>query len=462
MIDEILVNRIPGETRIALLEKGQLVEMRIHRDHQRSVIGDIYLGRAVRVVQGIQAAFIDIGLEQTGYLGVSDARPRDTRPEGRDTISDHVTEGAAVLVQVTKDPIGDKGSRLTTHLSLPGHYAVLTPNSSRISVSRQISDKASRDRLFDFFQGQQQGENGFIIRTAAQDATEEALKEDIENCQTQWDKIRKARITAKAGTCLYSESDPLPEILRDYATPSLKKVVIDDGELCSRAKGFCQHHIPEVANIISHYTEKKNLFSLHDVEEQVQEALLSKIRLAGGGDIIIESATALTAIDVNSGGRSESGPEKNALETNLEAAREVARQLHLRNISGQILVDFIGMKKQDTATKVLEVFREAVDNRTHVMGVTSLGLVEVTRRRTTPPLSETLTESCATCGKGHMPSVTTTAFEMIRDVLSSAPPPQTLKAPSAVIQALQGPLKQAWAETKALVKSEITLEVEEA
>ncbi|MCW9034574.1 MAG: Rne/Rng family ribonuclease [Alphaproteobacteria bacterium] len=460
MIDEILVNRIPGETRIALLQEGHLSEMRIHRDHRRSVIGDIYLGRVVRIVQGIQAAFVEIGLEQTGFLGLSDARPRDTHKEGKDNISDHLTEGAAVLVQVTKDPIADKGPRLTTHLSLPGHYAVFTPNSPRISVSRQISDKKQRDRLFDFFKDQQEGENGFIIRTAAQEANEEALAEDIANGQAQWGKIRKARISAKAGTCLYSESDPLPEILRDFGTSTLQQVLIDDGEMCSRAKGFCRHNIPELTDRISHYSEKKNLFAMYDVEGQLQETLLRKVPLEGGGNLVIDSVTALTAIDVNSAGRSESGPERNALETNLDAAEEVAWQLSLRNISGQILVDFIGMKRHDTANNVLEAFRDAVDNRTHVIGLTTLGLVEVTRRRTTPPLSEILTEPCNTCGTGHSPSAETMAFDLIREALNTSPPPAALTAPKKVIETLQGPLKQAWETLTAQVGQEISLRVE--
>ena len=448
IIDEILVNCIPGETRIALLSDGLLVDLQVSRDHRRSAIGNIYLGRVVSVVKGIQAAFVDIGLPQTAFLGLSDARPRGRETNRNDNISDFVTEGTALLVQVTKDAFGDKGPRATTHIGLPGHFAVYTPTSNRVSISRKIESKKDRDRLFQIFENQQQDDDGFIVRTAAASADEQALAADIASLRNRWEEIRKQRIKAKAPSLLFGDNDPLPNLLRDHATPALKQILIDSGEASSRARAFCEQEMPDIAGRVTHYRDTAPLFYQHDLEDQIDDALSARVALPQGGSLIIESAAAMTVIDVNSGGRSESGAERNALETNLTAAKEVARQLRLRNISGQIIVDFIAMRDSTTAGKVINALRQAVDPRTHVLGLTNLGLVEITRQRTTPSLDDLLNEDCDQCGTGSYLSAETMGFDVIRHLLSSTPKPKGLRVSPLIADELTGPLATYWNEAK--------------
>jgi len=417
MTEEILIDVVPGETRIALMESGKPVEVIFHRDNQRSLVGNVYLGRVARVLDGLQAAFVDIGTDQTAYLGLGDARPRGSErdEEGRKSrIGDYVTEGTAIIVQVTKDPLGDKGPRITTNVSLPGHFCVFTPFSPTVGVSRQIEDDETRSRLRETFSPLRDEGQGYIVRTLAADADEKALSDEAETLRGQWDAIRKKRINAKAPAVLFAEDDPLPTILRDKVSASLKRIVVDDGETLTRLKALVAREMPDLKVEFEHYTKTTPLFNAEGVEEEIELALDATTPLPEGGNLIIERAAALTVIDVNSGGRTDGNAEHTARVVNLDAVNEVVRQIRLRNLSGQILIDFITMKQEDNRQAVTEALRKAIDSATHLHGFTHLGLMELTRKRKREPLAETLTVASKETYGGRIKSDETIAFEDLR------------------------------------------------
>jgi len=414
MVEEIFIDAVEGETRIALMTKGRPVEVIYHRSDQRSLVGDVYLGRIVRVLDGIQAAFVDIGTEQTGYLGLGDARPRGGERDEKGRISDYVTEGTAVIVQVTKDPLGDKGPRLTTSVSLPGHYCVFTPFSATIGVSRQIADDSKRNRLRTIFAPLRDEGQGYVVRTLAAEADETALSEEAQALRDQWEAIRRKRINAKAPAPLFAEDDPLPAILRDQASERLKRVVSDHGETLTRLKALIAREMPNLTVEFKHYTGPTPLFAAEEIEDAIESALEAEVPLSDGGSLIIETAAALTVIDVNSGGRSDGGAENTAKTVNLDAIDEIVRQIRLRNLCGQILIDFITMKKDENREAVSAALSKALDSATHLHGFTHLGLMELTRKRKREPLMETLTVPAKETYGGRVKSERTVAFEKLR------------------------------------------------
>ncbi len=464
-IDEILINIRPGETRIALLGKSRLCELEIVRDDGKSVVGNIYLGRVEKVLQGLAAAFVDIGLGRSGFLALAEARPPDwrRRSEGngaeiRDRISDYLNEGDAVLVQVLRDPSGDKGAKLTTRITLPGCYLVYTPGLAEIKISRRIEDDEARARLGAFIEGETQESEGFILRTAAVAAADEDLAREISDLRAAWTIIGENRNASKPPACLHEDLDPLLRILRDGAGQKIKRVAVDEVKVLTEIREYCQQSLPEMTAALERHDSADDLFEAAGIEEQIEQALSPTVALPSGGSIIIEETAALTAIDVNTGsGGNQAGSEETTLTTNLEAATETARQIRLRNLAGALVIDFVPMRSRDNGAAVLAELRRAAGGDPcvpHIIGFTRLGLVEMTRRKQRQSLKKALMNSCRACaGTGAIKSPVTVAIEALRRVRreAAATPAITwlLTASPEVIEALRGPAAAALEETEA-------------
>ena len=435
---EILIDAQPGETRIALVEDGRLAEVEVARRDALSAVGDIYLGRAEAVLPALDAAFIDIGLERSGFLALPEARPYGAEG-GDDGIGDYVGEGDKVLVQVQRDPFQDKGAKLTTHITLPGAVLVMTPERPGIGLSKRIAGEEARGRVRARIQDL--AGDGFIARTAAAEAGEEAIGRDLAALRDAWAEIDAKRARAKAPARLHAELDPVLRWLRDAGAP--ERIVIDDSGILARARAYAERLRPELADRLHHHSGSAPLFEAHGIEEQIDAALDPAVALSGGGGIVIEETRALTAIDVDTGaGGSRGGREEAALRTNVEATGEIARQVRLRNLAGLLVVDFVSMRRRDHGRRVLEALRQALalgPCYPQVTGFTRLGLVEMTRRRRRPSLAEVLRGRDS---GGPLKSALTVAFDVLRAVgrEARAMPGAALGVTAApdVIQALQG------------------------
>ncbi len=430
MSSEILVNSGLGETRIAIVEDGVLREVTIERPHRRSVVGAIFLGRVASVVPAMNAAFVEIGLERAGFLGAYEARPPETpldRGSAPPPISASVHEGEAVLVQAVKDPLADKGARLSRQLSLAGRYLVYAPYGSGVAISRRIVEEEARAQLTTLVAeaaDEKGAQGGFIVRTAAADAAPEDLVADIRDLGALWAEIGETRANADAPACLFNDLGPVERSLRDHVQPGTERIVVDDAAAFRAAKSYCARHLPEFEERIEQHSGG-NLFDLHAIEDDIAAAREPRVDLPAGGHIVIESTEALTAIDVNSGRASSADNHgETILTTNLEAAREVARQLRLRSIGGLIVVDFIHMSDVADGEQVLEELRRSVAADRAPMqigGFSEFGLVEITRKRTRDPLPTLLSEDCTICGgAGRMPTSETVAYEILRQAEQEA------------------------------------------
>ncbi len=458
-IDEILINVRPGETRIALLGQTRLCELEIVRDDGRSVVGNVYLGRVEKVSRGLAAAFVDIGLGRSGFLALAETRP----PEGGgaetgDRISDYLNEGDAVLVQVLRDPRGDKGAKLTTRITLPGHYLVYTPGLAEIKISRRIEDGDARARLGARMDSEAREGEGFILRTAAAAAADEDLAGEIGDLRAAWAAIGESRDASKPPACLHEELDPPLRVLRDGGGRKIKRVAVDEAKVLAEIREYCQQSLPQMTAALDRHDGADDLFEAAGVEEQIERALSPVVALPSGGSIIIEETAALIAIDVNTGGAGKpGGREETALATNLEAAAESARQIRLRNLAGTLIIDFVPMRYRRDGAAVLAELRRAVAGDPgvpHVIGFTRLGLVEMTRRKQRRPLKTALMNSCRACaGTGAVKSPVTVAIEALRRVCreAAATPAAawSLTAAPEVIEALRGPAAAALEETEA-------------
>ena len=460
-IDEILINVRPGETRVALLGQTRLCELEIVRDDGRSVVGNVYLGRVEKVLRGLAAAFVDIGFGRSGFLALAEARP----PEGGgaktgDRISDYLNEGDAVLVQVSRDPSGDKGAKLTTRITLPGHYLVYAPGLAEIKISRRIEDGDARAQLGARMDSEAREGEGFILRTAAAAAADEDLAGEIGDLRAAWAAIGENRKASKPPACLHEELDPLFRVLRDGGGCKIKRVAVDEAKVLAEIREYCRQFLPEITAALERHGGADDLFEAAGVEEQIERALSPVVALPSGGSIIIEETAALTAIDVNTGGAGKpGGHEETALATNLEAAAESARQIRLRNLGGTLIIDFVPMRYRRDGAAVLAELRRALAGDPcvpHVIGFTRLGLVEMTRRKQRRPLRKALMNSCRACaGTGAVKSPVTVAIEALRRVRreAAATPAAawSLTAAAEVIEALRGrgPAAAALEETEA-------------
>lgn len=428
--EEILVNVTPREVRAALLENGILQEVYVERATRRGLISNIYKGKVSRVLPGMQAAFVDIGLERTAFLHASGIVHKDPdNGESNGTLPDirHlIREGDDVLVQVVKDPLGTKGARLTTFITLPSRFVVLLPGGSGIGVSARIEDESERDRLrdivTDLLDEDADAEGGVIIRTAAEGASREALRADLKFLRKLWTVVQSQCADAPVKTLVH-EDLPLPiRVLRDLVTSDVERILVDSKDDFEKMKSFAGSFLPEIEPMLELYTRRRPIFDLHGIEDEIRKALDRSIPLKSGGYVIFDQTEAMTTVDVNTGGYvGHRNLEETIYRTNLEAAVAIARQLRLRNLGGIIIVDFIDMEEEEHRQRVLEAFEESMarDHARHQMTpVSPLGLVEMTRKRTRESLQNILCESCQNCdGRGFVMTTATVCFEIFREIL---------------------------------------------
>ncbi|HEX5787367.1 MAG TPA: ribonuclease G [Woeseiaceae bacterium] len=429
--EEILINVSPDEVRAALLENGILQEVFIERAARRGLISNIYKGRVSRVLPGMQAAFVDIGLDRTAFLHASDIARTDERPESEDdlpAIGNLVRDGEELLVQVVKDPLGNKGARLTTFVTLPARHLVLLPRGSGVGVSARIEDEAERERLRSLvaeLMAVHELSCGAIVRTVAEDANREALEADLDYLVRLWDVIQ-VRCREGSARSLVHEDLSLPlRVLRDLVTGDVEQILVDSKPDFEAMTEFARVFLPNVEPRLTRYKRRRPIFDLHGIEDEIQKALERKIPLKSGGYVIIDQTEAMTTIDVNTGAYvGRRNLEETIYRTNLEAAVAIARQLRLRNLGGIIIIDFIDMAEQEHRDSVLRVLEESMagDHARHqIMPMSPLGLVEMTRKRTRESLQHILCEDCPVCaGRGFIMTAETVCFEIFREVIRQA------------------------------------------
>ncbi|MGH8125724.1 MAG: ribonuclease G [Rhodanobacteraceae bacterium] len=431
MTEEILINVTPREARVGVVENGMLQEVHVERTGHRGYVGNIYCGRVKRVMPGMQAAFVDVGLERSAFLHAADvARPAlNTDPvEGTapapaaiPPIAGLVHEGQRVIVQVIKDPIGSKGARLSTTLSIPSRYLVLLPDSATLGVSVRIEHEAERERLRGILSGLAGGGFGLIARTNAEGLDAEALGEDVDYVTRVWQTVAQAIARAEPGERVYAEP-PLPlRVLRDLMHDDIEKVRVDSRETFERTLVFARQFMPDLTGRVEHYPGARPIFDLYGVEDEIQKALRKEVPLKSGGYLVIDQTEAMTTIDVNTGAYLGSrNLEETAFRTNLEAAQAAARQLRLRNLGGIIIIDFIDMLDAEHKRQVLRTLEKALARdhaKTTVYEMSPLGLVEMTRKRTTESLARQLCEPCPACtGRGILKTTETVVYEIFREI----------------------------------------------
>ena len=427
MTEDILINFAPQETRVAVMYQGAVQELHIERTASRGLVGNIYVGRVVRILPGMQSAFINIGLERTAFLHVADIwEPRNAGAAVR-PIERVLFEGQNILVQVIKDPIGTKGARLSTQISIAGRMLVYLPQEKHIGISQRIESEAEREALREKISQliPQDEQGGFIVRTMAEGATEEALASDICYLRKLWGDIQVLSKTQAPPSMLYQELSLGLRVLRDFVNPETQSIVIDSRENFQKLSSFADEYTPAVVPLLNHYQGERPLFDLHGVEDEIQKALARRVELKSGGYLIIDQTEAMTTVDVNTGGfvgvRSF---DDTIFKTNLEAAQTIARQLRLRNLGGIIITDFIDMESEEHRQAVLAEFNKALardHTRLTVNGFTALGLVEMTRKRTRESLAHILCEECPICGgRGEVKTARTVCYEILRELLREA------------------------------------------
>lgn len=467
--NQIVINVDIGETRVAIIENGIVSELHIERRGDRSVVGDVYLGKVTRVLPGMNAAFVDLGLERAAFLHVDDALPDeelraamldaeaddddepDVPEEGAEgegaegapkeakakprrqqqrqpreqraqkPIRDLVREGQEIIVQVSKGPISTKGARVTSHISLPGRYVVYMPTVDHLGVSKRIGNEKERRRLREAIEGIKPEKGGLIVRTLSEGLTKKQLKTDVAYLVHLWSDICKRREGARAPALLYSELDVVLRTVRDVFGPEIEKIVIDDRDAHARLERFVEQFMPDRKDSVEHYTGREPVFDAYGIEDEIGRALSRKVPLKSGGYLIIDQAEALTAIDVNTGrfvGKKD--VEETVTATNMEAVAEIAYQLRLRNLGGLIVIDLIDMDRPQNRERVDKALAEAMKNdkaKTTMVRISELGLVEMTRKRTRESLGRTLFEPCFYCdGTGQTSSRLTVAYEILRQI----------------------------------------------
>ncbi len=430
--EEILVNITPQETRVAIVENGALQEVNIERQGRRGIVGNIYKGKVNRVLPGMEAAFVDIGLVKAGFLHVSDINTdkADTDSEEvtqRPVIGELLHEGQTLLVQVVKDPIGTKGARLTTSISVPSRYLVYMPNSSMIGISVKIENEDERERLRSLLAEilVENDVEGCIVRTAAEGVEEEELRRDINFLRKLWDSLVESSRELKPGSIVHEDLPLSIRTLRDMVGRKTDVVWVDSRETYQKMTEFAQRYIPDLPAKIEHYPGERPLFNLHNIDEEILRALSRQVSLKSGGYLIIDQTEAMTTIDINTGAFvGHQNLEETIFKTNMEASQAIARQLRLRNLGGIIIIDYIDMEREEhkrQVQKALEKHLEKDHAKTQVCEVSPLGLVEMTRKRTRESLEHVLCETCRTChGRGSHKTTGTVCYEILREILSEA------------------------------------------
>ncbi len=428
MNEEILINVTPSETRVAIVENGMLQEVHVERNSKRGLVSNIYYGKVCRVLPGMQAAFVDIGLERSAFLHASDIRTASKTDDEQDEkqIRSLLHDGQKLLVQVVKDPLGTKGARLTTHLSIPSRYLVLVPNTTDIGVSHQIENEEERSRLKKIVQDATiENEHGYIIRTAAESTHERDLLADIAFLSRLWKKVQERISNAKVGMMVYEGFPLAMRTMRDMVNKDIDRIRIDSRETHQHATDFAQTFLPEMADRIQHYPGERPIFDIYSIEDEIQKALERQVQLKSGGYLVIDQTEAMTTIDVNTGAFvGHKNLSETIFKTNLEAAHAVARQLRLRNLGGIIIVDFIDMSQEAHKEQVLQALEKNMassHSKYSISTVSALGLVEMTRKRTRESLEHILCEACPTCnGRGSVKTVETTCYDIFREIMREA------------------------------------------
>ena len=434
MQQDILINWAPQETRVAVIESGAVQELHVERTLERGLVGNIYLGKVARVLPGMQSAFIDIGLERAAFLHVADVWQR--QPEGEPPaqartgqplvpIEKQVFEGQALMVQVIKDPIGTKGARLSTQISIAGRHLVFLPQDDHIGVSQKIPSE-QRDALRSRVQalvGEAGG--GFILRTNAEDSSDQELQDDIAYLRKTWGTVRELGMKAPPGTLLYQELNLAQRVLRDLVGEQVQTIRIDSLIQFDALKAFGAEFTPSAVDKLAHYKGERSIFDLYNIDIEIERALARRVELKSGGYLIVDQTEALTTIDVNTGGYvGARNFDDTIFKTNLEAAQAIARQLRLRNLGGIIIVDFIDMVREDHQAAVLAEFRKQLSRdrtKVTVSGFTQLGLVEMTRKRTRESLAHMLCQPCPTCeGRGQVKTARSVCYDILREILREA------------------------------------------
>jgi ribonuclease G len=437
MTAEVLINVGAREVRAALVDEGVLQELHIERTNHRGLISNIYKGRVSRVLPGMQAAFIDIGLERAAFLHASDiVQPSDAENgDGKDTsvsektaeIQSLVAEGGEIFVQVLKDPLGTKGARLTTFITIPSRYLVFMPKGHGVGISARIEDEAERQRLREsaltFMRPDDPG--GYIVRTAAEGATPEALRADMLFLQKLWSVLSEKAAGIKPGNLVHEDLPLTLRVLRDVVSSGVEKVSVDHRESFEHMIEFARTFMPELASRIELYDSERPLFDLYGVEDEIQRSLDRKVPLKSGGYLIFDQTEAMTTIDVNTGAYvGHRNLEETIFRTNLEAAVALARQVRLRNLGGIIIIDFIDMQEEEHRRQVRQALEKALESdhaKTHISSVSPLGLVEMTRKRTRESLEHVLCTACPTCeGRGFVKTTETVCYEIFREILRQA------------------------------------------
>jgi len=427
MNEEILINVTPQETRVAIIQQGVVQELHVERTTGRGLVGNICLGVVSRVLPGMQSAFIHIGLDRAAFLHVADIWEHRQNAQDPKPIERLLHDGQKVLVQVIKDPIGTKGARLSTQVSVAGRLLVYLPQDCHIGISQRIGDEAERAQLRERLQHLlPEGETGgFIIRTMAETATDKELLSDIEYVRRIWAGIQEKASTVGAPALLYQDLNLSHRVLRDMANDATDRILVDSRENYQKLHSFAQEYTLDFAEHIQHYSGDRPLFDLYGIEDEIERALARRVPLKSGGYLIIDQTEALTTVDVNTGGFvGGRNFDDTIFKTNLEAAHVIARQLRLRNLGGIIIVDFIDMENGLHRESVLAEFNKALSvdrTRITVNGFTTLGLVEMTRKRTRESLAHTLCEPCPMCqARGEVKTAQTICYEILREILREA------------------------------------------
>lgn len=426
MSDELLINVTPMETRVALIENGTVNELFVERAAKRGLVGNIYKAKVVRVLPGMQAAFVDIGLSRTAFLHINDMVWSRSQPTPN--VFELLQPGQILTVQVMKDMLGTKGARLSTDLSIPSRYLVMMPYGHHTGVSQRIESEEERDRLrsiIERIQAEHKLPGSVIVRTAAEGIEEQAIAQDMAYLAKLWEFIQRKQKSMVVPSLIFEEL-PLPQrIIRDLANENTVKIQVDSREIYQKLQEFVAEFVPTMTDRLKHYPGECPIFDLYNVENDIQKALQTRVALKSGGYLMIDQTEAMTTIDVNTGsyvgGRSL---EDTVFKTNMEATQVIVRQLRLRNLGGIIIIDFIDMQEAQHRDEVLKQFEDVLQKdhaKTKITQVSELGLVEMTRKRTRESLEHLLCESCPTCqGRGYVKSAETICYEIFREILRYA------------------------------------------
>jgi len=428
MSGELLVNVTPSETRVALIENGVLQEVHIEREAKRGLVGNIYLGKVIRVLPGMQAAFVDINLDRAAFLHAADINSKlmtnESSEDGQSVpdIRSLVHEGQLLMVQVVKDPLGTKGARLTTDITIASRYLVLMPDASHAGISQRIEDVNERQRLKDLVAPYCDDTHGYIVRTAAEGAGEQEIQHDAEFLRRVWHKVMERKKRRQTKAPIYQDLSLAFRVVRDFVGIELERVRIDSKLTFDQLMEFTQEFVPELSKVLEYYPGERPIFDLFDVEAEIQRALQRKIELKSGGYLIIDQTEAMTTIDINTGAFvGHRNLDETIFNTNIEATQAIARQLRLRNLGGIIIIDFIDMTIDDHKKRVLHSLEAALSKdkvKFSVHDFSPLGLVQMTRKRTRESLEHILCGECPSCqGRGQIKTVETVCYEILREIV---------------------------------------------